>query len=265
MANAEHLEKLKRGVLEWNTWRYSNAVTPDLHDADLSGANLSDANLNGSDATGVYLWETIFADVNLSNVTGLDQCRHGGPSTIDHRTLARSEHLPLSFLRGCGVPDMIIGILPALRGSVIDRYSCFISYSSKDQTFVNRLYADLQSKGVRCWLASEDLKTGDRTRSAIFEAIRTREKLLVVLSAHSIASTWVASEVEEALAEEAEQPGRLILFLIILDDAAKNEPSAWARTLRNERHITDFSNWADPEAYTRILERLLRDLAKPSR
>jgi hypothetical protein len=37
-------------------------------------------------------------------------------------------------------------------------YSCFISYSAKDQEFAERLHADLQNKGVRCWFAPHDLK-----------------------------------------------------------------------------------------------------------
>ena len=75
----------------------------------------------------------------MTDAKGLKSCRHAGPSTIDHRTLAKSGELPLAFLRGCGLPDMLIDIVPALRGSVIERYSCFISYSSKDAAFAKRL------------------------------------------------------------------------------------------------------------------------------
>jgi TIR domain len=46
-------------------------------------------------------------------------------------------------------------------------YSCFISYSSKDQDFASRLHADLHDKGIRCWFAPEDLKIGDRIRTRI--------------------------------------------------------------------------------------------------
>jgi hypothetical protein len=81
----------------------------------------------------------------------------------------------------------------------IQFYSCFISYSSKDQEFADRLYADLQNKGVRCWFAPEDLKIGDRIRDRIDESIRLRDKLLLILSESSIASEWVEHEVESAL------------------------------------------------------------------
>ena len=66
----------------------------------------------------------------------------------------------------------IIEAIPSLVGSLkpIDFYSCFISYSNKNQDFAERLYADLQAKGVHCWLDKEDLKIGEKFRSCIDEA-----------------------------------------------------------------------------------------------
>ena len=84
--------------------------------------------------------------------------------------------------------------LPSLLGHAIQFYSCFISYSSKDQPFVERLHADLQAKGVRCWFAPEDLKIGDRLEETIETAIRLRDKLLLILSETSVASAWVLKE-----------------------------------------------------------------------
>ena len=47
-----------------------------------------------------------FADVDLSEVKGLESVGHQGPSTIGVDTLVRSEgEIPEAFLRGCGVPD----------------------------------------------------------------------------------------------------------------------------------------------------------------
>ena len=44
------------------------------------------------------------------------------------------------------------------------RFSCFISYSSKNEDFALRLRDDLQDKGVTCWFAPEDMKIGDEIR-----------------------------------------------------------------------------------------------------
>ena len=57
------------------------------------------------------------------------------------------------------------------------------------------LHADLQAKGVRCWFAPEDMKIGAKILDAIDEAIRLRDKVLLVLSKDAIASDWVEGEV----------------------------------------------------------------------
>lgn len=64
-----------------------------------------------------------------------------------------------------------------LAGKPIEYYTCFISYSHKDQPFASLLFTDLQSKQVRCWFAPEDLKIGDKIRPRIDESIRLYDKL----------------------------------------------------------------------------------------
>jgi hypothetical protein len=167
--------------------------------------------------------------------------------------------LPLAFLRGVGLPDELIDSLPSLFDQSNQFYSCFISYASKEDVFVRRLHADLQDKGVRCWFAPEDMKIGSKIRDAIDEAIRLRDKLLLVLSEASIASTWVEGEVEKAF-EEERQRGGTVLFPVRLDDTVLTTKAAWAAHLRRTRHIGDFRAWMDHDAYQKALELLLRDL-----
>jgi len=163
------------------------------------------------------------------------------------------------FLRGAGLPDTFIDYARSLITRPIQYYTCFISYSSKDQEFVERLYADLQSKGVRCWFAPEDLKTGDKIRDRIDQSIRLHDKLLLVLSEHSVNSSWVEFEVEAAIAKENSKKTPM-LFPIRLDSAVKDSPTSWAAHIRRTRNITDFSNWKQHDAYQKVLQRLLRDL-----
>ena len=229
------------------------SVGADLREADLSGANLRGTNLSGADLSGANLsgatlLETILADLDLSSCKGLDSCVHHGPSIIDHRTLQRSGPLPLVFLRGVGLPDNLIDYLPSLLNQPIQFYSCFISYSSKDQAFAERLHADLQAKGVRCWFAPHDMQIGAKILDAIDEAIRLRDKVLLVLSEDAIASDWVEGEVTRALDEERERK-RPLLFPIRLDDAVLETKEAWARLLRGQRNIGDFTRWKEHDAY----------------
>src|SRR5262249_33815056 len=154
-----------------------------------------------------------------------------------------------------------ITYIGSLVGKAWEYYSCFISYSSKNHDVAERIYADLQSNGVRCWYAHEDLKIGDKFRIQIDESIQVYDKLLLILSEHSVASQWVEKEVETAMERERKQ-GRdaTILFPIKLDDAIEREESGWAADIRRSRHIGDFRKWETNNDYQKAFKRLLRDL-----
>jgi uncharacterized protein YjbI with pentapeptide repeats len=245
----------------------TNLVRTNLSGADLNGVNLFRTNLSGANLVGVKLdgaecAQAVFADVDFSDATGLELVRHSGPSTIGVDTLFRSKgKIPELFLRGCGLPDELIRYLPSLIGSMspIHFYSCFISYSSKNRDFAERLFADLQAKGVRCWYDQEHLKIGAKFRHHIDDAIRVHDKLMVVLSEDSIASDWVETEVETALERERNEK-RTVLFPIRVDDVILKTPVAWASHVRRQRHIGDFTGWKDHDAYQHSFSRLLRDL-----
>ena len=143
--------------------------------------------------------------------------------------------------------------------SPIQFYSVFISYSSRDRDFADRLYADLQAQGIRCCLDREDLKIGDPIRPRIDEAIRLHDKLMLVLSKNSLASPWVEGEVESALERERSQK-QIILFPVRLDNKVMATETPWAAKIRRERHIGDFRQWKDHDAYQTSFARLLRDL-----
>jgi uncharacterized protein YjbI with pentapeptide repeats len=293
MANQEHLDILKRGVQVWNGWRaehYFDSAQIDLSDANLSRVNLSDANLNGvnlSDANlndtdlsgdrlisanlsrtilgdtiliGTQIGLTIFGELDLRTVKGLDTVDHVAPSTIGIDTVYRSKgNIPEAFLKGAGVDDTFITYIRSLVGKSIEYYSCFISYSSKDDTFARRLYADLQSHNVRCWFAPEDMKIGDNIRPRIDESIRISDKLLLVLSKHSVTSKWVEFEVEAAM--DKEQEGKPpVLFPVRLDNAVMESTTAWAAHIKRTRHIGDFTQWKNHDDYEKAFSRLLRDL-----
>src|SRR5438477_137291 len=82
-----------------------------------------------------------------------------------------------------------------LAGAAVDFFSCFISYSSEDQDFADRLHADLQYQGVRCWFAPPDVRAGKKLDEQIGEAIRIYDKLLLILSTNSMNSEWVKTEI----------------------------------------------------------------------
>jgi hypothetical protein len=261
MADPQQVEIIRNGVEKWNRWRNAD-VKPDLREASLSGADLSEADLSGA-----HLLETVFGNSNLTNARGLDTCVHRGPSILDHRTVERSGPLPLSFLRGCGLPDTLIEYLPSILNQPIQFYSCFISYSTKDQQFADRLHADLQNKGVRCWFAPHDIAGGRKVHEQIDEAICVYDRLLLILSEHSMGSSWVETEISKARKRELKEarrmlfPVRLVEFGTLRDwecfDADTGKDSA--REIR-EYFIPDFSEWKNHDKYQKAFDRLLYDL-----
>lgn len=236
----------------------------DLREADLQGAVLSFASLIRTrladvDLTAATLLYTVLGSGDLAAANGLESCIHVGPSILDFRTLTRSGALPKVFLDGCGLPDRLVTSLHSLHEKEIQYASCFISHSNKDKAFVERLHADLQASGVRCWYAPKKLKPGDPLVETIHEAIRLHEKLLLVLSASAIDSEWVRGEVNVARAKER-QDGPPVLFPVMIDGSALETDAAWVCWLRANRYIDDFRGWEDDGTYKAGLDRLLRDL-----
>jgi hypothetical protein len=103
------------------------------------------------------------------------------------------------------------------------------------------------------------MKIGAQILDTVDEAIRLRDKVLLVLSEASIASEWVEDRVTKALDEER-QRGGVVLFPVRLDDAVLDTKEAWTAKLRANRHIGDFRAWKDHDAYQKALGRVLRDL-----
>lgn len=251
----------------------ANLYAANLSGADLSRANLSMANLTGADFGMANLYaalisQTHFDDVNLSEVKGLDKVIHTGPSYIDIHTIYRSKgNIPEVFLQGAGVPETFITYMKSLVGAAFDFYSCFIGYSTKDQAFTERLHADLQAKGVRCWFAPHDIQGGKKIHEQIDQAIRLHDKLLLVLSEHSMDSEWVKTEVYNARQLEAKENKRKLFPISLVEYEQVRKWEAFdadigkdmAREVR-EYYIPDFTHWKDHDAYQKAFDRLIRDL-----
>jgi len=239
-----------------------------LRDASLIAATFDRAEVAGADFAGAYVGMTTFANTDLSEVVGLEGIHHLAPSMIVIDTIYASKgRIPHVFLRGAGVPESFIDYMASLAGTGIEFYSLFISYSTSDQEFSVRLHSDLQKEGVRCWFAPHDIHGGKKIHEQIDEAIRLHDKLLLILSPHSMESEWVKTEISKARKREVNE-GRRVLFPIRLCsfealrdwecfDADTGKDSA--REIR-EYFIPDFSNWKDHDAYRIAFDRLLKDL-----
>ncbi len=258
----------------------SNLNKAHLRMADLRGANLSNAQLRWADLRKVQLSgaqlsnavcdDTTFTDVDLSKVKGLDSVIHYGPSMVGIDTLFRSRgNIPEAFLQGCGVPESVIVNRFALIGAMepIQFYSCFISYSSKDEEFAKRLHSRMRDQGLRVWFAPEDVQGGKKLHEQIDEAIRVYDKLLLVLSPRSMKSEWVKTEIRKARRAELKEkrrklfPIRLVGFKAIQEWECFDADSGKDLGVEiREYFIPDFSKWKVHDPFEEAFARLLKDL-----
>ena len=208
---------------------------------------------------------TNFCEVDLSTVRNVDKCIHRGNSYLDYHTLEKSKYLPLNFLRGCGLSDNYIDSLPSLFQQPLQFYYCFISYSTKDQEFAERLFSDLQNAGIRAWYAPHELKAGKKIIDQIDTGIKITDKLLLILSESSIGSEWVKTEITKAQ-KKKEKSGQQVLFPISITeyDRLKEwefylEGKDMSQEIR-DYYLLNFENWKDHDEYKRNFERLVESL-----
>lgn len=112
--------------------RLANIRLADLHEADLNSAKLA---------------YTVFGDIDLSTVKGLDRVEHYAPSTIGIDTLYRSKgKIPEVFLRGAGVSNELINYLEKIKTPECpytrEQLDEWITNQQKRLTLVSRNLAD---------------------------------------------------------------------------------------------------------------------------
>jgi uncharacterized protein YjbI with pentapeptide repeats len=254
-------------------------VEADLRESDLRGVILSQCDLRGAKIEGARLGDTALLDVDLRSVTGLSEVIHTQPSHLSPKTLRLGEgHIPASFLKGCGLadwqvlnarlydPDLNVTEIADLRsevlrlraGTSIQERPLFISYSSTDSEFVDRIVSELDKRGVRVWLDKRDLVSG-RIEKQLDDAIQS-SNVLLVLSAASVESDWVQFEARKARDIEKKR-GRDALCPIALDESWKH--SAWPERLKQqieEYVILDFSGWQNDSRLSEQTNKLVSGL-----
>ncbi len=264
--------QLNRTLLDGANLNGANLTRASVERASMFGADLRNATLEstkfyGTDAGGVQFhgsamgW-TRFDACRLHGAEGLVEVQHRGPSSIAIDTIFLSHgKIPDDFLRGAGVPRNLLDYLGSLVGDApIQYYSCFISHSSQDKEFCDRLYSDLKARQVRVWYFPETAKWGESVWEEIDQGIRLYDKLILVCSLQSLQSSPVLREIERALWKE-DIEHRNVLFPIRVDDFIFDGWEHARKTDVASKVVGDFCGWkGDLGKYKTSLRKLLSAL-----
>lgn len=232
----------------------------DLRKADLSRATLTNGDISQSKLEGTFFGKTRFGitglgDLDLSQALGLDEAIHriDCSSSIGLDTIYRSEgKVPVSFLKGCGVPESFLDTMPNLLASAKDYYSCFISYSHADKAFAQRLHEELNARGIHCWRDEKNIPIGASIPQEIYFGLKSWDKVLLCASKSSLTSQWVHREITIALEKEErlyKERGKPVLVLIPLNlDGYLFDWDNGHGPLLRERMAGDFVGWEQGDA-----------------
>ena len=78
----------------------------------------------------------------------------------------------------------------------------FISYSTKDQDYVNIIKKTFEDNNIRFWIAPDSIPAGSEYTEVIVDAIENSTIIVLVLSDNSQGSVWVPKELDLALSNE---------------------------------------------------------------
>ena len=272
---------LRRADLEGASLAGADLLRTDLRDANFAGTNLHgtrfiECRVDGADFSAAEAALTTFNAVDLSGARGLDTIRHDRPSSIGVDSLARTaaaiagdeaRRAPIiAFLRAAGVPEPYLA-LDGDGGGPGSAAAVYIVHSLADRDFARRLYDELQRRGRRCWLHEQPMLPGDGIDESFDLGPRHYDALVLCCSEASLASWWIAAELDEVAARRqhlAEVHGRAAEILLPVNLGGADAGAAWARTRESRRlppEVADFSSWhIDDAAFERALEQLMAGL-----
>jgi len=104
---------------------------------------------------------------------------------------------------------------PINQKSGANNLKVFISHSSSDKPFVEKLARDLLNLEIGVWLDKWEIKVGDSLINKISAGLSESNYLIIVLSKNSVLSEWVNRELNYSLLEEINNQQIKVLPIII--------------------------------------------------
>lgn len=99
----------------------------------------------------------------------------------------------------------------------VDRPLLFICHASEDETFVERLVAELDRRALYAWFDKREILVGDSIVVKINAALTEARYLVAVLSPNSVKKPWVTRELNSTLMRQLDEQNIRILPIILSD------------------------------------------------
>src|SRR6476469_1057723 len=90
----------------------------------------------------------------------------------------------------------------------------FVSYSSHDREFADRLARDLYRLSVEVWMDEWRMHAGDEIGHVLTQNIAAYDYFCIILSPRSVRSDWVLFELQTALQKEGTESGGLVVPIV---------------------------------------------------
>ena len=250
-----HKAELKLAKLDGANLSGANLIRSELQGASLIRACLKKALLSAADLSNANFTEADLRRANLLNVI-VDNVTWESANTVG---MVSTDLELMQMFKEQETPERLLKhLLKPLY------HSCFISYSHGDKRFACKLADDLGEMGVDCWLDRDRMEDGDEISERLRREIDAHDRVVAVLSHHSIKSAWVKQEMHHAFTKE-QNGGERVVVPVQLDhllDFSKGDD--WSQWIRHYRKIGDFTQWQIEEKYDFSLERLTRAISKGS-
>jgi formylglycine-generating enzyme required for sulfatase activity len=117
-----------------------------------------------------------------------------------------------------------VSTTPAPQPVQRDPRRIFLSHATADAEFAQRLAADLREEGWPVWIAPDSIRPGEKWVEAINRGLEESGIFVVTLSPAAIASRWVQTETNAAIALEH----RDVVRFVALDYAPCDLPLLWS-------------------------------------
>jgi hypothetical protein len=122
----------------------------------------------------------------------------------------------------------------------------FISHSSKDRRVAERLCAELENRGIKCWISSRDIVPGQNFQESIVAAIRAVQVMVLIFTSNANSSDEIKKEVAIA------SLNRVTVIPVRMMDTIPND--AFAYELATRQWIDVFDDW--DESLERLTDHL---------